>query len=111
MRGDQILDLAQFLRRNILRLEQTLNERTERAVERILERVEQLALLSLRARDGGVIQCWVALLVGLEQPLPDHAIHERADGAVGPGGLFGELLLELGRSAGLLLPDGLDDGP
>ena len=77
----------------------------------MFERVEQFAALRLFARDGGTVERQVADLFRRERALHDHAVHQGADRAVGPTGLFAEFLLDGGGGARFVRPDRLDDRP
>ena len=91
--------------------QEALHHRGERAVERVFERVEQLTALRLFARHRRAVQRQVADFLRGEQALAHHAVHQRADRAVGPLGLFVQLLLNGRGGARFVLPDRLDDSP
>jgi len=109
--GDELFDFVEVVAGDVVGVEEALHHGRERAVERVLEGVKQFAALRLGFGHGGAIEGDVALFLGGEQALGDHAIHQRADGGVGPCGLLEKLLLHGGRGAGLGVPDSFDDGP
>ena len=88
-----------------------MDHRGERAVEGVLEGVKQFTALRLFAGDYGTVERQVTDLFRREQALRNHAVHERAHGGIGPGGLWVEFFLDRRRRAGFMVPDGLDDRP
>lgn len=111
MRRDELLDLVKFSAGDVVGVEEALHHRGQRPVEGVLEGVEQFAPLRLGPGDRGAVDRLVALFFRCEQSLDDHAIHQGADGRVGPFGAFEESLLNGRRGAGLAVPDGFDDRP
>lgn len=111
MIGDELLDLVELVARDITGIEQALHHGGERAVEGMLERVEQFTALRLRLGHRRAIKRDMALFRGGEQPLAHHAIHERANCRIRPRRLLEQLLLDGGRRAGFVGPDGFNDGP
>src|SRR6266568_2446337 len=108
---DQRFQPGQFFRAQFAGFQEALHHRRQRAVERVPERVEQLAALRLFARHRRAVERQVAKLFRGQQALGHHPVHQRADGAVGPFGLFVQLLLDGRGRARFVLPDRLDDRP
>ena len=91
--------------------QEALHHGRQRAVEGVFECVKQFAVLRLPAGHGGMINGQLPFLFRLEHALGDHAVHQGADGRIGPTGRFEQFFLDGGRGAGFGFPDGLDDGP
>ena len=111
LRFNQRFQFREFIGAQFVAFQEALHHGRQRAVEGVFQRIKKLPLLGLGAGDGGAVQREVAKLLGGQQPFRDHPIHQGADGAVGPLLVFVQFLLNGGRGARFVFPNGLDDGP